>query len=149
VLIAQADERRWQRQPVLPVLENLAQTIGSVVAPLLPATPLLPTAAGSVIDTETGAMPRPRTVERVSPLGLALQQLRAGLGLSQEGLGSELGVTGMTVHRWELARSRPSPQVLLHIRRYLTRPDIMTVIRSTPELRVTLIRAGLASPTEK
>jgi DNA-binding XRE family transcriptional regulator len=122
-----------------------------VIAPLLPDTPLLGIAAARVVNIEEGAMPmpRPRTVERVSRLGVALQQLRAELHLSKESLGAELGLSGMTIHRYELARTTPSAQVMLHLRRLVIRQDVLEVVRTHPELRKALVRAALLSPAEK
>jgi DNA-binding transcriptional regulator YiaG len=47
--------------------------------------------------------------------------LREALGLTQEEFGRKLGVTKMTVSRWECGRTRPSPPTTAAIRRLQTR----------------------------
>lgn len=45
----------------------------------------------------------------------AIKQLRNALGLSQEKLAAEIGVTTSTVNRWENGRGTPSPLALKQI----------------------------------
>lgn len=42
-------------------------------------------------------------------IGLLIRAIRAQLGVSQEKLAGELGVTFSTVNRWENGKSKPSP----------------------------------------
>jgi transcriptional regulator with XRE-family HTH domain len=49
------------------------------------------------------------------PLATRLRLLRARLGLSQEQLARELGVSFATVNRWEAGRSQPSASAILAI----------------------------------
>jgi len=45
----------------------------------------------------------------------AIKELRLKLGLSQEGLARKLGVSVLTVRRWEKGSFKPSPLALLRI----------------------------------
>lgn len=45
----------------------------------------------------------------------AIKELRQKLGLSQEALARRLGVTVLTVRRWEKGTCKPSPLALLRI----------------------------------
>jgi len=45
----------------------------------------------------------------------SIRELRRKLGLSQEGLARKLGVTVITVRRWEKGTCKPSPLALLRI----------------------------------
>jgi DNA-binding transcriptional regulator YiaG len=45
----------------------------------------------------------------------SIKELRRKLGLSQEGLARKLGVSVITVRRWEKGTFRPSPLALLRI----------------------------------
>jgi len=45
----------------------------------------------------------------------SIRELRRKLGLSQEGLARKLGVSVITVRRWEKGTSKPSPLALLRI----------------------------------
>jgi len=45
----------------------------------------------------------------------AIKELRQKLGLSQEALARRLGVTVLTVRRWEKGACKPSPLALLRI----------------------------------
>lgn len=45
----------------------------------------------------------------------AIKQLRHKLGLSQEGLARKLGVSVLTVRRWEKGTFKPSPLALRRI----------------------------------
>jgi len=45
----------------------------------------------------------------------AIRELRSKLGLSQERLARKLGVSVLTVRRWEKGRSRPSPLAMERI----------------------------------
>jgi len=56
----------------------------------------------------------------------SIKELRHKLGLSQEGLARKLGVSVITVRRWEKGSSRPSPLALLRIE------ETMKEIRGEP-----------------
>lgn len=56
----------------------------------------------------------PRIYPRRLPR-LYLAEWRESLGLSQEALGERLGVSGVTVSRWETGRRRPDLNVLAAI----------------------------------
>ena len=45
----------------------------------------------------------------------SIKELRRQLGLSQEGLARKLGVSVITVRRWEKGSFKPSPLALLRI----------------------------------
>jgi putative transcriptional regulator len=45
----------------------------------------------------------------------SIKELRRKLGLSQEGLARKLGVSVITVRRWEKGTCKPSPLALLRI----------------------------------
>lgn len=45
----------------------------------------------------------------------AIRELRLKLGLSQEGLARKLGVSVLTVRRWERGTYKPSPLALMRI----------------------------------
>jgi DNA-binding transcriptional regulator YiaG len=45
----------------------------------------------------------------------SIKELRHELGLSQEGLARKLGVSVITVRRWEKGSYKPSPLALLRI----------------------------------
>jgi putative transcriptional regulator len=45
----------------------------------------------------------------------SIRELRRELGLSQEGLARKLGVSVITVRRWEKGSFKPSPLALLRI----------------------------------
>ncbi len=45
----------------------------------------------------------------------AIKELRRNLGLSQEGLARRLGVSVLTVRRWEKGSFKPSPLALMRI----------------------------------
>ena len=45
----------------------------------------------------------------------SIKELRRKLGLSQEGLARKLGVSVITVRRWEKGTFKPSPLALLRI----------------------------------
>jgi DNA-binding transcriptional regulator YiaG len=70
-----------------------------------------------------------RAVDRLRAVFSAQQQmtpgfvisLREAMGLTQEQFGRRLGVTKMTVSRWECGRMRPSPSVVAAIRRLQAR----------------------------
>jgi transcriptional regulator with XRE-family HTH domain len=51
---------------------------------------------------------RPLAIDR-SQIGQLIRQLRLEMGLTQEQLARELGVTYSSVNRWENGRSKPSP----------------------------------------
>jgi len=42
-------------------------------------------------------------------VGMLIRELRNLLGLTQEKFAAELGVTCLTINRWENSRSKPSP----------------------------------------
>jgi DNA-binding transcriptional regulator YiaG len=73
--------------------------------------------------------PAVRAVDRLRAVFSAQQQmtpgfvisLREAMGLTQEQFGRRLGVTKMTVSRWECGRMRPSPSVVAAIRRLRAR----------------------------
>jgi DNA-binding transcriptional regulator YiaG len=46
----------------------------------------------------------------------SIKELRRKLGLSQEGLARKLGVSVITVRRWEKGTFKPSPLALLRIK---------------------------------
>jgi DNA-binding transcriptional regulator YiaG len=48
-----------------------------------------------------------------------IKELRHKLGLSQEGLARKLGVSVITVRRWEKGSFKPSPLALLRIEELL------------------------------
>lgn len=48
--------------------------------------------------------------------GEQLRKARIALGLTQESLADRLGVTGITVSRWERGKQKPSALVALAIR---------------------------------
>jgi DNA-binding transcriptional regulator YiaG len=47
----------------------------------------------------------------------AIRELRHKLGLSQEGLARKLGVSVLTVRRWEKGSFRPSPLAMARIKK--------------------------------
>jgi DNA-binding transcriptional regulator YiaG len=53
-------------------------------------------------------------LEKITPG--AIVSLREAKGLTQEQFGRELGVTKMTVSRWECGRMRPGPEMIAGIR---------------------------------
>jgi len=71
------------------IRQDLALTVGNI------CTIIRPKAEGiSLMDKE------------------AIRELRRKLGLSQEGLARKLGVSVLTVRRWEKGSSKPSPLAL-------------------------------------
>lgn len=56
----------------------------------------------------------------------AIKELRLKLGLSQEGLARKLGVSVLTVRRWERGSSKPSPLALQRIE------EVMKETRNKP-----------------
>jgi DNA-binding transcriptional regulator YiaG len=54
----------------------------------------------------------------------AIRELRRKLGLSQEGLARKLGVSVLTVRRWEKGSFRPSPLAMARIEEIAQRKKI-------------------------
>jgi DNA-binding transcriptional regulator YiaG len=53
----------------------------------------------------------------------SIKELRRKLGLSQEGLARKLGVSVITVRRWEKGTFKPSPLALLRIEELIKEID--------------------------
>lgn len=49
-------------------------------------------------------------------LATLVRELRFRLGLTQEQFAAELGVTFVSVNRWENSKTQPSPMALRHMR---------------------------------
>ena len=52
-------------------------------------------------------------------MSLDIKSLRKSLGLTQEQLANALGVSWITVNRWERNKSRPSPLALEKIKNFI------------------------------
>jgi len=99
---------------VVPFGEN------EMLAIALPAAWLKPDRSGRplLLPPAVRALDRLRAVftsqERITP-GFIVS-LREALGLTQEQFGRKLGVSKMTISRWECGRMRPSPSMAAAIR---------------------------------
>jgi putative transcriptional regulator len=49
---------------------------------------------------------------QTQPTSKFVKELRYRLGMTQEQFAAELGVTAVSVHRWETGRATPSPLAL-------------------------------------
>jgi putative transcriptional regulator len=70
------------------------------------------------------------SVQKDNKLGEFLKELRARLGLSQEHLAAELGVSFPTVSRWERGKSKPNASAFTILNQYMNRvgpkhPDLL------------------------
>jgi putative transcriptional regulator len=54
-------------------------------------------------------------------MSLDIKSLRKSLGLTQEQLANALGVSWITVNRWERNKSRPSPLALEKLENFIAR----------------------------
>src|SRR5690348_395082 len=85
-----------------------------------------------------------RRVEPPHVLALAIRTLRETLNLSQTGLGLQLGVSLMTVHRWEVGKRVPRRESLYHLRsEIMGRPTWRQQISHDEDLERLLIQVGL------
>ncbi|BAY87632.1 XRE family transcriptional regulator (plasmid) [Calothrix parasitica NIES-267] len=59
-------------------------------------------------------------IELSALLGKLIRELRNSLGLTQEKFAAKLGVTCLTINRWENGRSKPSPLAMEKVEGMLT-----------------------------
>lgn len=52
-------------------------------------------------------------------VGMLIRELRNSLGLTQEKFAAKLGVTLLTINRWENGRSKPSPLAMEKVEKLL------------------------------